>query len=389
MRQSGPGVWRGGAKAILAACVSAVIAVFPATASATTASWTIVPSPNPGVLGELLDVTCVGASDCWAVGGSQDYLQTLIEHNAGSGWVIVPSPKPTDGDTPRLYGVTCISASDCWAVGWYINRVISTYATLTDHYDGSNWTIIPSPNPGLYNELVSVKCVNANDCWAVGEYSTASARQQLIEQYTGGSWVVVAPGLSTGSLTDVACLSLLGDCWAVGKYGMCPNGPPGSTVCTLIEHNPGNGWVIVPSPVVTNSALAYLDGVTCVTSSDCWAVGWYIDTANNWPSLTEHYDGSSWTIVLSPNIGNLSYVDRLTDVSCASASDCWAVGYAAVFRDGGRVESTLIEHNTGSGWVVASQSPKGSQLNGIKCVSSRDCWAVGTYSLGTLVVHHK
>jgi hypothetical protein len=379
---------------MVAACIAAMIAVFPATASAATASWTIVPSPNPGVIDALNDVTCVSASDCWAVGEpplTQPYPKTtLIEHYNGSSWTIVASPTTTDGDHPTLFGVSCASASDCWAVGTYTNRIISIIATLIVHYNGSNWTIISSPSPGSSNRLQSVKCVNANNCWAVGEGTTGNGHQQLIEQYTGGSWVVV-PGLGFGSLTDVACLSLLGDCWAVGYYGTCATGPtPGNLDCPLIEHNPGTGWVLVPSPFVTN--MAFLNGVTCTSANDCWAVG---DRAIAGKTLIEHYDGSSWTIVPSPNFGR--YPNHLTDVSCASAGDCWAVGYTQGYRNG-VVGGTLIEHNTGSGWVIV-KSPSGKtfpawNLKGIKCVSAADCWAVGATllsytSTGTLIEHYK
>ena len=76
-------------------------------------------------------MTCVSASDCWAVGylwpGST--YQTLIEQWDGSAWAIVASPNTSSTHTNVLQGVTCVSAADCWAVGYsadaqgYTNRV--------------------------------------------------------------------------------------------------------------------------------------------------------------------------------------------------------------------------------------------------------------------------
>ena len=41
-------------------------------------------------------------------------------------------------------------------------------------------------------------------------------------------------------------------------------------------------------------------------------------------TLIEHWNGISWSIVTSPNNGTSGL--QLNGVTCASASDCWAVG---------------------------------------------------------------
>jgi uncharacterized membrane protein len=89
----------------------------------------------------LIRVTCASAGDCWAVGFSSvnGNGQPLIEHYAGSSWAIVSSPNPSPGG---LNGVTCASAGDCWAVGFS-----SPGQPLIEHYAGSSWAIVSSPNP--------------------------------------------------------------------------------------------------------------------------------------------------------------------------------------------------------------------------------------------------
>src|SRR5205823_12438830 len=73
-------------------------------------------------------------------------------------------------------------------------------------------------------------------------------------------------------------------------------------------------WSITPSPDVTTTETPNsLSGVTCVTQSDCWAVGTYhngtdyVDDPNDhYQTLIEHWNGTSWTIVNSPKIGRAS-----------------------------------------------------------------------------------
>ena len=75
-----------------------------------------------------------------------------------------------------------------------------------------------------------------------------------------------------------------------------------------------SGWVTVASPPGT-----VLIDVACPTTTDCWGVG--VGSANQ--SAIEHDNGSTWTVVASPNPGT---TDELTGVACAGAEDCWAVG---------------------------------------------------------------
>src|ERR1043166_4326896 len=60
-------------------------------------------------------------------------------------WSLVDSPNAEATQTPNsLNGTTCVSASDCWAVGYYV--VGTTQQTLIEHWDGTEWTIVTSPN---------------------------------------------------------------------------------------------------------------------------------------------------------------------------------------------------------------------------------------------------
>jgi hypothetical protein len=63
----------------------------------------------------------------------------------------------------------------------------------------------------------------------------------------------------------------------------------------------------------------------------------------------------AWRVVASPNVGGERADDRLSAVSVVSASDVWAVG-SSPHANGG---STLVEHWDGSAWTIVP-SPNGS-----------------------------
>ena len=120
----------------------------PQNAPACGPNWMAVPSPDQGPVQYTLNgVASVSANDVWAVGdllGSTGEFQTLVEHWDGSAWSVVASPNQGTSSN-YLYGVTAISASNVWAVGSYNGSVVQT---LVEHWNGSAWSVVSSPNIG-------------------------------------------------------------------------------------------------------------------------------------------------------------------------------------------------------------------------------------------------
>jgi hypothetical protein len=54
-----------------------------------------------------------------------------------------------------------------------------TNATLTEHWSGSAWTVVPSPAPGTLSLLRSVRGTSPSDVWAVGSYSDGTSQNTL------------------------------------------------------------------------------------------------------------------------------------------------------------------------------------------------------------------
>jgi hypothetical protein len=360
-------------------------------------SWTIVSSPNINTSRDnlLVSVTCVATSDCWAIGSSygndSGFTQTLVEHWDGNSWAKVTSPNVTGTGTggPQnnyLSRVTCVSASDCWAVGYYLDgtkangRPIIGDQTLVEHWDGSSWTIVSSANI-FENQLLDVTCNLASDCWAVGSYDIKTVHQTLIEHWDGNSWTIVSsPNTSPtddDQLVSVTCAST-SQCWAVGRVSA------NNRQTTLIERWDGTSWTIVTSPNTDPSVFNVLEAVTCGSASDCWAVGFSADVNSYGGTLMQHWgaNSNSWTIVPSPNV-LLPQNNTLSGINCLSASDCWAV---ASYESSG-TQQTFIEHWDGTSWaIVSSPNTSATQdnvLQSVACASTSDCWATGYYNNGT------
>ena len=54
-----------------------------------------------------------------------------------------------------LNSVMCTSISDCWAAGYYYNGS-SVPQTLTEHWNGTVWAIVTSPNTSATQKTTSL-----------------------------------------------------------------------------------------------------------------------------------------------------------------------------------------------------------------------------------------
>src|SRR5579885_210603 len=254
-------------------------------------SWQVVSSPDVGMdYNQLVGVVAIRATNIWAVGytrNSSGTDQTLIEHWNGKSWKIIPSPDAGTGSN-FLNGVAAVSSTNIWAVGSYQNSN-GTNQALIEHWNGKSWQVVSSPDTGTVpNQLSGVAAVSASSIWAVG-YSGAPSSpptQTLTEHWNGKSWKIVPspdPGTIQNSLIGVTAISG-SNLWAVGAYAN--NNTAGQT---LIEHWNGKSWKTVPSPNA-GTAQNFLNSVAAVSSSNLWAVGSYANI-NNSPvqTLTEEY----------------------------------------------------------------------------------------------------
>ena len=253
--------------------------------------WTNVPSPSVGVSGTTLTgVAATATTGVWAVGYSNNYgtPQTLIQRWNGAQWSVVPSPIITGGSS--LEAITRLSATDLWAVGNREGGALgTTVATLTVHWNGSAWSAVPSPNVGnRWNDLAAVSGVSAGDVWAVGSWRNISGLyQNLAIHWNGTQWTIVpTPNLAGAENQLAAVVAIAGnDAWALGSSN------DGITARSVYLHWNGAAWSSVPGPG-GGAALAGGDALVALAPNDVWAIG----------STLSHWDGSVWTLAPNPDV---------------------------------------------------------------------------------------
>jgi hypothetical protein len=326
-------------------------AVPVSAAGSTTSEWAIAPSPVTSATFDVLaGVSCTGKDSCVAVG---EYakpgfysLQTLVEVWNGSTWSVVPSPSP-GSFANYLFGVSCTSRTFCKAVGFSAENTM-TMNVLIESWDGSSWSQTSTSTVGM---LRGVSCTSDVSCVAVG----STSQQTLVESWNGATWSVVpspSPGVVQNDFYGVSCLST-SDCVAVGDTD---NGG-GTVFRTLVASWNGLSWTVVPSPNETNGNNI-LYGVSCNGPSSCAAVG-----DDDSQGMIQSWDGSSWSIAFIHNGGSAGGVYP-RGISCSNPHSCVAV------------DTSAIESWDGSAWSVAATFS--SQLNGVSCTTPTSCVVVGS-----------
>ncbi len=271
-------------------------------------------------------VSCIAVGNCWATLNSGIY--PAFDHLVGSAWQGVDAAQSTLG---YLYGISCVPTA-CSA-GGTIYEGMGGFEAMTEQSNGPGTWSLSGTSP-LGNALTGVSCATATECVAVGYTlywvlpGPTQQAEPLIGTWNGSTWVIAPISGTLSSLSGVSCDGP-SDCMAVGTTDFFGGGSG------LIEHWDGSTWSVVSTP-----ALTPLNAVSCVSSSDCTAVGSASEIA--------HWDGTAWSVVPSP-IPKRSKSSDLTGVSCTSASNCMAVG-DYVKKSSGQV--TLAEHWNGTAWSI-------------------------------------
>jgi len=243
------------------------------------AAWSIVPSPDPGNAGNILQgVAALGPTDVWAVGAAQTtatfYQRPMAIHWNGAKWAAMSLPEPT-GCTGHSYltAVSAITHGDAWATGWCGSGGTTPQQGYVEHWSGHHWALIGSYGSlPADSQLYGISATGPNGVWAVGHTQPAGSSQivALTVHWNGASWtrVAVNPPDDLGDLHGIVARGSQPS-WSVGS-GSSPQPPFAGPLSVRFV---GGGWRDVKVPLPFGS----LAGVTTDHGGLLWAAGTHQD----------------------------------------------------------------------------------------------------------------
>ncbi|WP_131741492.1 hypothetical protein [Actinomadura roseirufa] len=226
-------------------------------------AWSI--SPSPAITGRragLNGVVATGAGSAWAVG--HDGRFALVEHWDGTSWsrITVPDPATDDFYSSQLAAISARSASDIWAVGTWGHLSAAPDSLYALHYDGTSWSVVPmaqtdsktDSNSPVPNAVVAIA---PDDVWMVGNQSNFATPITLTEHWNGTKWSIVPSPFDHDSTTPntissgvLAAVTARGpnDVWAGGNSFGFTDGDQAGVYSALLIHWDGTRWTQQPAP---------------------------------------------------------------------------------------------------------------------------------------------
>jgi hypothetical protein len=246
-------------------------------------------------------------------------VKALIAHWNGRRWDRVPTPAVPGYGQVSLFGIAAAATDDIWAVGYAEKASALVTRTVTEHWNGRRWRLVPSPSHG--------------NTFALG--SVAAARD--------------------------------GQAWAVGENYFGVNARP------FVLHWNGRGWQRADTPLTANVGLS---GVAAAGTGAVWAVGSvFSGLTGHLRPYALHWNGHHWAGQAWPSTAGND--DRqLTAITALRAGDFAAIGEdsgTAGALDYGELYARWIGHR----WSLLPGGDDGVSLNAVTGIGSRCLWSVG------------
>jgi hypothetical protein len=221
-------------------------------------AWSVSPSAATALAGQIADgVADIGPTDAYAIGGGLGSAHSgLVAQWNGTTWTRVTVPPPNNNNMlSNLNAISADGPNDVWIVGTFLDEISPTFfptETYSLHWNGTAWSVVPMPliNSSSINAFFHFNAIKANsptDVWAVGDSGVVDGGSStLIEHWNGTAWSIV-PSPSPGSddlLSGVTTSNAANDVWAVGS-----DVPAGATQAQTLTLNwNGTAWTTVASP---------------------------------------------------------------------------------------------------------------------------------------------
>jgi hypothetical protein len=192
---------------------------------------------------------------------------------------------------------------------------------------------------------------------------------------SAGGWTVQKAQLLGTSDNSVGAIagSSPSDVWAFGDFLPDATGSNQDVTLTFAEHYDGTKWTVVRTPNTGPNFNSFYGGAA--SGGWAWAVGEHLNANYQDRGLIEVWNGQTWSIADNPQPGSVR--DMFFAASALSPSDVWVVGDQEG-RNG--LFETLAEHWDGNSWsVIPTPDPgsSGNHLYAVDAVSPDDVWAVG------------
>jgi len=198
---------------------------------------------------------------------------------------------------------------------------------------------------------IAVSCPTTSVCVSVG--NAESAGGDIVGSLDGGStWNTLTPPSGLSTLRAVSCPSA-SVCYAGGSGGENYSG------VVIATQDGGNTWSTQETPPGGNDSPGYIDGMSCPSTTTCFAVG---SQGMTFPEiLGTTNSGATWNALTIPSAPGIQAIQA---IGCGSSTNCVAIS-------GGYIFTTS---NGGSTWSEQSVS---NALQSVSCPSPSTCVAVG------------
>ena len=228
-----------------------------------------------------------------------------------------------------------------------------------------------------------------------GAPATSAVTASLAPVGPGGTWgqALAVPGVNAlatggtqsegGFATAISCTSP-GECTAVGSYSTYEQKTGITTSWPLVVSQSDGAWgqaAALPGIAALSSGLGgKLTEISCASAGNCAAVGGHSGTL----FILDQTNGS-WSDPLAvPGLASLgSASDDVRSLSCPDAGDCTAIG--TIMGSAG-AEAAFVVTETGGTWGDATLVPGLSALSSVgsfgtsvSCSAAGDCTAIGGY----------
>jgi hypothetical protein len=306
---------------------------------------------------------------------------TIIVAPAGASgptWSKVAITSP--GGSPFFSTMTCVSGKDCWSPG--DTAAAPKYATVAvmEHWNGKTWSPVSTPVHGA--ALGRVACVTAKDCWVGGFLGASNGNvSPVVERWNGKSWASSSLPSVSGSdqnvyVDSVTCLSA-SSCYAMGGAGNSATSP----YSPVVFHWNGATWSTMAGvPMPTGYKSADIEQMRCPTSTICVTEGVEIPTGSYFDRVySDTLHGSTWKLhqMPQPYHAQYSYSDA-PDLTCSSSTQCVAPINTTADANGKTEYTPFLELWNGSSWkldkVPTSIAKSYGQFTDVACLASSKCW---------------